>query len=203
MSEASLPDPDVALWRLARAGADHLLELIGGEDWVRPTPCAEWDVRDLVNHLVGSNLRHVGLLQGGTEHDFWRARAEEQVLGGDRVDWKVSAEALDVAFAEPGAMDRAIDYRMPTGRALLHGRVSDVTVHTWDLAQGIGANCILDERLVAACLAMPLAAILAGGAGMPVTDDHEQLAAPPAGPLPEGASDQERLLWLCGRKIDW
>ncbi|MCA1703621.1 MAG: TIGR03086 family protein [Actinobacteria bacterium] len=203
MLGASATFPDIALWRLARAGVDRLLQLIRPDDWARPTPCAEWDVRDLMNHLVGSNLRYVELLHGASEQDFWRARAEEQVLGDDPlVDWEASANALDAAFAEPGAMDRAIDFHMPTGRALLHNRVFDVTVHTWDFAQSVGADCTLDERLVEACLASPFAAVLAGGAGMPATDDHEQLAAPPAGPLPDGASEQERLLWLCGRNAN-
>lgn len=75
------------------------------------------------------------------------------------MDWTLSADALDVAFVEPGAMERPIDYRLSTGRALLRGRVFDVTVHSWDLAQAVGADFTLDERLVAACLATPFAAI--------------------------------------------
>lgn len=200
MSAASPTDPDLALWRLAGAGVDNVLELIGAEDWARWTPCTDWNVRDLVNHLVGSNLRHIALLRGGSEREFWRVRAEERVLRDDPLaDWKESADALDAAFAEPGVMDRPINYRLRTGRALLHGRVFDVTVHTWDLAQAVGADSTLDERLVAACLATPLAAVLARGEGIPATIDYEQLAVPPAGPLPAGASEQERLLWLCGR----
>ncbi|MCA1704772.1 MAG: TIGR03086 family protein [Actinobacteria bacterium] len=204
MTAASTSDPDIELWRLARAGADDVLGLIGAEDWGRSTPCIEWSVRDLVNHLVGSNRRHVALLRGGSEREFWRVRADERVVGDDPVaDWSVSANSLDAAFAEAGAMERRIDYRLPTGRALLRGRVFDVTVHTWDLAEAIGADSRVDERLVAACLATPLAAMLARGEGMPATESHEQLAAPPADPLPDSASDQERLLWLCGRKLNW
>lgn len=140
---------------------DQVVVRIGSDDWARATPCVEWDVRDLLNHLVGSNLRHITLIAGGSERDFWRARAEEQVLGVDpTADWMSSADALDLAFAEPGAMERTVDYRMPTGRALLHGRVFDVTVHTWDLAEALGAECVLDERLVSACLAGPLAEVL-------------------------------------------
>lgn len=194
-------DPDIAMWRLARAGVDDLLGLIHADDWTRSTPCTEWNVRDLLNHLVGSNWRYVALLRGGSEREFWRVRAEEEVLGDDPVvDWTLSADALDAAFVEPGAMERPIDFRLSTGRALLRGRVFDVTVHSWDLAQAVGADFTLDERLVTACLTTPFAAILARGEGMPATEDHEQLAARPARALPEEASDEERLLWLCGRK---
>jgi len=196
----STSDLDIEVWRLARAGVDDLVTRIRAEDWGCPTPCVEWDVHDLVNHLVGSNQRHVMLLRGGNEHDFWVTRATEDVLTDDPpADWKFSADALDAAFVERGAMDRTISYRLPTGRALLRGRVFDVTVHTWDLARAIGVDVTLDKRLVAACLASPLAATLAHGEGLPATDDHEQLAAPPRSPLADDASDQERLLWLCGR----
>jgi len=195
-------DRDLELWRLARTGMDQVVVRIGSDDWARATPCVEWDVRDLLNHLVGSNLRHITLIAGGSERDFWQARAEEQVLGVDpTADWMSSADALDLAFAEPGAMERTVDYRMPTGRALLHGRVFDVTVHTWDLAEALGAECVLDERLVSACLAGPLAEVLGKGLGMPATEDHEQLAAPPRSPLAPGMSDQQRVLWLAGRDI--
>ncbi len=184
-------DPDIALWRLARSGVDDLLGLIHAEDWTRFTPCTEWNVGDLLNHLVGSNWRYVALLHGGPEREFWRVRAEEKVLGDDPVvDWRLSADALDAAFVEPGAMERPIDFSLSTGRALLRGRVFDVTVHGWDLAQAVSADITLDERLVTACLATPFAAILARGEGMPATEDHEQLAARPARPLPEHASDE-------------
>ncbi|HUS21324.1 MAG TPA: TIGR03086 family metal-binding protein [Aeromicrobium sp.] len=201
MAITATNDPDIALWRLARAGVDDLLGLIHAGDWTRSTPCTEWNVRDVLNHLVGSNWRYVALLQGGSGREFWRVRAEEKVLGDDPVvDWRLSADALDAAFLEPGAMERPVDFGLSTGRELLRGRVFDVTIHSWDLAQALGAGLTLDERLVAACLTTPFAAILARGEGMPATEDHEQLAARPARPLPKGPSDEERLLWLCGRK---
>jgi hypothetical protein len=38
------------------------LRLVGPADWQRPTPCSKWDVRPLVNHVVGANVRYQLLL---------------------------------------------------------------------------------------------------------------------------------------------
>lgn len=40
------------------------LRLVGPDDWRRPTPCSEWDVCALVNHVVGGNVRYQLLLSG-------------------------------------------------------------------------------------------------------------------------------------------
>ena len=42
------------------------LRPIHGTHWSRPTPCEEWDVRELVNHVVGGALRYTMLLHGAT-----------------------------------------------------------------------------------------------------------------------------------------
>jgi uncharacterized protein (TIGR03083 family) len=43
---------------LARASAvvGNLIDRMSADQWTAPTPCAEWSVRDVVNHLVGMNL---------------------------------------------------------------------------------------------------------------------------------------------------
>ncbi|WP_345033541.1 maleylpyruvate isomerase N-terminal domain-containing protein [Kutzneria kofuensis] len=52
-------------------------------DWAAPTPCTEWDVRQLVNHVVRGNLNYVALLDGGTAAEFLRWR-EVDALGTTR-----------------------------------------------------------------------------------------------------------------------
>ena len=50
---------------LARASAaiGDLIDRIAADQWTAPTPCAEWSVRDVVNHLVGMNLVFVALFE--------------------------------------------------------------------------------------------------------------------------------------------
>ena len=40
-----------------------LIDRIGPGQWTAPTPCTEWSVRDVVNHLAGMNLVFVALFE--------------------------------------------------------------------------------------------------------------------------------------------
>jgi Mycothiol maleylpyruvate isomerase N-terminal domain len=60
------------------------LRLVGPDDWRRPTPCSEWDVRALVHHVVGGCVRHGMLLHGAQAHEVEATRAVDH-LGADPV----------------------------------------------------------------------------------------------------------------------
>jgi uncharacterized protein (TIGR03086 family) len=180
---------------VARDGFTQRLRAVGFDDWARPTPCSEWDVRLLVNHVVGGDVRAVRLLGGGTFAEFLATRDDDVVDADPLGAWTRAAEAFDAAFSAPGALDRPVHYRTgaTTARELLRIRVFDMTVHTWDLAHAVGADETLDDNLVAESLET-WAALSATGVVANVT-----LFAPPRTAGHEGASPQERLLRACGR----
>src|SRR5439155_995099 len=65
--------------------------------------------------------------------------------------WRAARDAALQALAHPGALDREID--VPNGGLMAAGRfvnviTTDVLVHTWDLAQAVGADAQLDVGLV-------------------------------------------------------
>ena len=140
--------------RQARSAFDWRLRSIAPDDWRRPTPCTEWDVRQLVNHVVGQELRMAALFRGGSAEQYIATR-DDDYLGKDPVlSWvRIQAE-LDEVIAEPDAMERVLDYRTgPTpGAALLHARVLELVVHTWDLAIAIEIDASLEDGLVSSVL---------------------------------------------------
>ncbi|MEV6828730.1 TIGR03086 family metal-binding protein [Amycolatopsis sp. NPDC051102] len=176
---------------LASRGFELHLRAVPPDGWGAPTPCAEWDVRALVNHMTRGNLNYVGLLRGATREQFL-ARRDEDALGDDPVAaYIASVQACAAAFAEAGALDRVVDYPLGklTGRRALAVRTTDSTVHTWDLARALGADETLDPGLVA-WIDEDYDAIFAGlGPGI----FAEPTAAAP------GASRQDRLLTRFGR----
>jgi uncharacterized protein (TIGR03086 family) len=169
------------------------------EQWTDPTPCADWNVRQLVNHVARGNLNYRLLLEGGTAADFGRLR-DADALGTDPVAaFEASARACAEAFAAPGALDRRLDHplgRLP-GRQALAVRTADTLIHTWDLARATGADEALDPGLVS-WLGGHLAEIYAGMPEMPTSTEttHRFFAAPV---VASAGGAQDRLLRLTGR----
>lgn len=187
------------MFRLACTGFERILESVQDEQWTWPTPCAEWNVRQLVNHMTRGNLNYAGLARGGSAVEFAAPRNVD-ALGDDPVGaFVASVRECTTAFAEPGVPQRMVDYalgRIP-GRQALALRTADSTIHTWDLARAVGADERLDDRLVT-WLDDNLADIFAGLAETPLDPaTTHRLFAPPNGA--PARDTQERLLRLMGR----
>ena len=187
---------------LASTGFERKLRAVRPGQWACPTPCPEWDVRKLVNHMTQGNLNYVRLLHGATSAEFMRFR-DADALADDPVGafgW--SAHECTEAFAQPGALLRVLDYPLGqlAGRQALAVRVTDSTFHTWDLARAIGADEELDATLVR-WIDDHLERIYSGLAETPTSagSAHRFFAAP-KGDLPSGSSRQDRLLHLMGRE---
>ncbi|KPC67090.1 TIGR03086 family metal-binding protein [Streptomyces chattanoogensis] len=190
---------------LSSAGFERRLRAVQSGQWIRPTPCSEWNVRDLANHMTRGNLNYIGLLQGGTRTDFLRLR-DVDALGDDPVGaYARSVRDCAAAFDEPGALQRVLDYPLGrvTGRQALAVRLTDSTVHTWDLARALGTDDTLDAGLVA-WIDDHLAEIYAGLAVFPTAAEttHRFFAAPEGVP-DQDTSRQDRLLHRMGRRADW
>ena len=134
----------------ANAEFERRLRLVTPDDWHRPTPCTEWDVRDLVNHVIGGNRRHTMLLRGAGPEEVDATRTQDH-LGTDAVvEFLATAAVLLTEFRMSGALSRIVCHPIGerTGRELLGMRILDVTVHAWDLSCGIDADRALDPTLV-------------------------------------------------------
>lgn len=174
---------------LAAAGFEARLRTVRAGDWARPTPCTEWNVRLLVNHVVRGNLNYTALVRGATAADFLRMR-DADALGTDPLAaYRVST--TDCAAAFDGVLDRVVDYPLGsiTAAQALAVRTSDTVVHTWDLARALGGDEALDDGLIG-WIDDEFDVIYAG------LDVAQFFAAPQdtAGPTP-----QERVLHRLGR----
>jgi uncharacterized protein (TIGR03086 family) len=166
---------------------------ITDEHWHAPTPCTEWDVRALLEHMVDGNL-WVAPLVAGESIEQVGDRFEGDVLGSDPfAAWRDSAFAACDAFEEPGALDRIVNLSagdMPA-RSYAGERLVDVVCHAWDLARARGA----DERL-------PLDVVTACAEAL-VPFEAPWRAAGALGPVLETAPDadaQMKLLARLGRR---
>jgi uncharacterized protein (TIGR03086 family) len=106
---------------------------IGEDQWTWDTPCTEWDVHALLNHLHTGNLSFAAQLrgepapQGGVNH-----------LGTDpHRAFLAGANDLLESFALPGVLDTMHESPMgpAPGSSLLQLRVGETFVHGWDLAR--------------------------------------------------------------------
>ena len=162
--------------------------------WEAGTPDTEWNVRDLVSHVVSEDLWAPPLFAGSTISEVGD-RFDGDVLGADpQGAWQVaSARALEAADA-PGAMDRTVHLSFGDfpGQEYALQLFADHLIHAWDLARAIGADERLDAALVEGCTTW-FAAL----------EDAYRSAGAIAGrpPVPDGADAQIRLLAMFGRQV--
>ncbi len=126
------------------------LHLVRAEHWMLATPCEEWDVRALVNHVVGGATRYTMLLHGATAGDVVATVALDH-LGEDPMgSFDRRAEEVVHAFGEPGALSRTVHHPAGdiSGHELLELRITEFAVHAWDLSRAIGADEQIDPALV-------------------------------------------------------
>jgi uncharacterized protein (TIGR03086 family) len=142
--------------KVATRQFDRRVRLIRDDQWANTTPCTEWTVRDLVNHLVYEQLWVPDLLAGKTVAEVGDAY-DGDVLGADPVAaWSAASTAARDAWTAPGVRDRSVHLSYATVPAdeYLWQIVVDLTVHAWDLARGIGDDDEMPNDLTGEVVAM-------------------------------------------------
>lgn len=124
--------------------------LIGADQWAASTPCAEWDVRALVNHVGGEWLWVSELMSGKTIAEVGSS-LDGDVLGDNPVQTVARGKASAcAAFDAPGAAEKSVQLSFGETPAMEYAQqmAADTVIHTWDLARAIGADESLDPELV-------------------------------------------------------
>jgi uncharacterized protein (TIGR03086 family) len=184
LNKRSLPDP-VVLYRDATQRAIVVVDAVRPDQLALPTPCSEWNVQQLIDHLVG-----------GTEYLLSAATGGEpaQPVCATGADYRRGVADVLSALQLPGAMERLcvspLGFEWAVSQAVA-GTFMDVLIHTWDLARATGQHEKLDAALVDACATMFL----------PEMPERGRVAGivGPAVEVGDEASPQDRLLAAMGR----
>jgi uncharacterized protein (TIGR03086 family) len=119
-----------------------------------PTPCTEWDVRALLNHVIGTLWLAEGLLADQTPRYPMAPGGLPPVDLAGQDPAAAYAEAAAAALAAAAAGDALTRVHVtPLGDMpgpVLAGAITlDMLVHGWDLAVATGQPADLDGRLAA------------------------------------------------------
>src|SRR5689334_14581662 len=103
------PSPDVLTrYEAAVDTFDGVIHQVPEDAWQSPTPCVQWNVRQLVNHVVGEQAWVTPLFAGRTVADVGTA-LDGDLLGDDpTAAWHHHSGEAHAALAEPGAVGRTV-----------------------------------------------------------------------------------------------
>ena len=126
---------------------DHALPVIAGisdDDLTKPTPCADYDVRALLDHLL-----HVVVefqkLAAKQDADFSHTPSYPDW----RAQYPAESAKLVEAWGQPGA-DEGIAGAMQMPAQTVGGlALLDLTIHAWDLARATGQRFEPDTEVFA------------------------------------------------------
>jgi len=165
------------------------------EHMSNPTPCKEWDVRALMNHMVYELRWMPDLLAGKTVKEVGKRYDGNLLTSNPKMGWQHAADAalMAVKHVDPDKIvhlsygDRsAKDYILEVG--------GDILIHTWDLDQGMNCSLVMDPELAQFVydITLPNKANLAASG----------LYAP-SFEVPNDATIQVKLLALYGRRVPY
>ena len=144
MSAPAITDPR-PVYRGATAWVTQLLRGVRADQLSLPTPCDEFDVRRLSQHLVGTVARAVAVAETGDAESVSGFADEFDAAAFER-----SARRAEQVWADDSLLTTPV--RVPWGEVpgggALWGYVNEALVHGWDLAVATGQNAEADPALV-------------------------------------------------------
>ena len=172
-------------FRRVAEGLTETIAAVPADAWVNPSPCAGWDGRDVVRHLVDW-LPGPGFLLGSFGVD---TRPIPSVDDDPDGAWAAVRDAIQGGLDDPAVAERVEDCG-PPGQLSFEAAVDmtctpDVLIHTWDLAQAAGIPVELDG--------VEVARIAAGIEAMPPEVDAAMRASGHYGPRVGVAADADAL----------
>jgi len=127
----------------------QLVHAVRDDQWHDQTPCTEWDVSMLVNHLVYENLWMPPLLEGKTIADVGDSLDGDLLRDDPKSAWDGAAAQVSPSVqAVPLDRPVSLSYGVVPAEHYIFELFTDLTIHGWDLAEAIGADKTLDPESV-------------------------------------------------------
>lgn len=133
--------------RYARV-ADGFGERLAGvapSHWDATTPCSDWDVRALVEHVIDTQGRVVSMVTGD-------APSDEEPVADVGARWSAVSERVRASLADPERASTVVSGafgEQPFESLVSRLLCADTLFHTWDLARATGQDEHLDPDAVA------------------------------------------------------
>jgi uncharacterized protein (TIGR03086 family) len=166
--------------------AQDVVDRIDRAQFDLPTPCTEWTVRHVLEHMIGGNRRIAGD----------SPPADEDLIGQDlSAAYASSAAASLTAFSAPGAMEKPFPLsigEVPGAFAVIV-RSTDQLAHAWDLAKACGMSTALAPELYERALALLRDRFAERGRNSKTYHDEQ--------PVPDGAGAADRFAAFAGRRV--
>ncbi len=183
--------------KTANAEFEARLRSVASDQWALPTPCDEWNVEALVNHVLLGTRMTVQVLDGMPREEVIAQLNDDLVTGQDPIASFVElADQMVERFSGPQGLEGIVAH--PAGdfpRSMFIGfRVADGAAHAWDLATAIDGDTSLDADMVQWAWddTQPQREMLTA-AGM--------FGEGPSGSVADDAPRQDRYLDLLGRTV--
>ncbi len=171
----------VDLWNETAQAFSQRLEAASAEQMQASSPCEGWCAQEVVDHAVGTQSGFIAPMLGVEIPEGAAWPEIQQAIGG-----ALTAEALEGMTTMPGMGE------VPKGMVLGIG-ISDLLVHTWDVARATGG----DESLPAASVSASFAGLQRFPEEMMRSEGFFGAAVPSA----EGADEQTQMLNFAGRVV--
>ena len=183
----------IDLHRKAVANTGRIVSGVRTSQLSQPTPCPDFDVRTLLNHVIAGNYWCAGLLErGAAEFD-----SATDFVGDDPGNaFEISVKGLLDAARQPGVLARPV--QLPWGESLGEAALSlhftEAVAHGWDVAKATGQDTTIAPELAEPCLEL---------ARTSISEDYRKPEMKVFGPeikIPADAPVQERLIGFLGRQ---
>jgi uncharacterized protein (TIGR03086 family) len=177
------------LHQRAMAQTESIVAAVEPGQLTLPTPCTEYDVRELLSHIVGG-LNRIAIMGEGGDALAVEARADGVPDDGWLAAYRTASSRARAAWADDATLDALVEapWGKVPGRIALSGYVQEILTHGWDLARATGQPAELDPELASWVLAVARQILPPEPRGGEIPFDPPVPVHPDAGPYAQLAA---------------